>query len=342
MEEKQTPNGKKPKIVMVLLAVFIMAGILGGGGWWYYSTKYVTTDDARIGGTIVTTSAKIPGRITEVLIKEGDQVTYGQIVARIETREIIAQKQQAEAALATAKARYEEITAGARPQEIDQARSAFDQAKASLDNAARNDERMEKLYRDGAISSSQRDSADTAYVIARETYKSSGEKLDLVLAGSRDEAVRAAAAQVRQAEAALEAAQATLDNATITAPVSGMVALKSVNPGEVVSAGQALFTIADLQDVWVSARIEETKIGKVKPGQQVEYTVDGYPGRTFTGTVYEVGAAANSVFALIPTENSSGNFTKVTQRIPIKISLPKDSDVVFRPGMSVLIKVHIG
>jgi multidrug resistance efflux pump len=342
VEQKQTPNGKKPKVVMLLLAIFLAAGVIAGGGWWYYSTKYVSTDDARIGGTIVTASAKIPGRIVEVLVKEGDSVTYGQLVARIETREIVAQKVQAEAALATAKARYEEITAGARPQEIDQARSALDQAKASLDHAAKNYERMEKLYHDGAISSSQRDSADTTFVIARETYKSAGEKLDLVLAGSRDETVRAAAAQVRQAEATLEAAQATYDNATITAPVSGLVALKSVNPGEVVAAGQALFTIADLQDVWVSARIEETKIGKLKPGQQVEYTVDGYPGRTFTGTVYEIGAAANSVFALIPTENSSGNFTKVTQRIPIKISLPKDSDVVFRPGMSVIIKVHIG
>ncbi len=342
MEQKQTPNGKKPKVVMLLLAIFLAAGVIAGGGWWYYSTKYVSTDDARIGGTIVTASAKIPGRIVEVLVKEGDSVTYGQLVARIETREIVAQKVQAEAALATAKARYEEITAGARPQEIDQARSALDQAKASLDHAAKNYERMEKLYHDGAISSSQRDSADTTFVIARETYKSAGEKLDLVLAGSRDETVRAAAAQVRQAEATLEAAQATYDNATITAPVSGLVALKSVNPGEVVAAGQALFTIADLQDVWVSARIEETKIGKLKPGQQVEYTVDGYPGRTFTGTVYEIDAAANSVFALIPTENSSGNFTKVTQRIPIKISLPKDSDVVFRPGMSVIIKVHIG
>ncbi|WP_312516982.1 HlyD family secretion protein [Anaerospora sp.] len=342
MEQKQTPNGKKPKVVMLLLAIFLAAGVIAGGGWWYYSTKYVSTDDARIGGTIVTASAKIPGRIVEVLVKEGDSVTYGQLVARIETREIVAQKVQAEAALATAKARYEEIIAGARPQEIDQARSALDQAKASLDHAAKNYERMEKLYHDGAISSSQRDSADTTFVIARETYKSAGEKLDLVLAGSRDETVRAAAAQVRQAEATLEAAQATYDNATITAPVSGLVALKSVNPGEVVAAGQALFTIADLQDVWVSARIEETKIGKLKPGQQVEYTVDGYPGRTFTGTVYEIGAAANSVFALIPTENSSGNFTKVTQRIPIKISLPKDSDVVFRPGMSVIIKVHIG
>jgi len=109
----------------------------------------------------------------------------------------------------------------------------------------------------------------------------------------------------------------------------------------VVAAAQPLFTVVDSKDLWVNARIEETKIGKLKNGQTVEYTVDGYPGKTFTGQVYEVGSATNSVFALIPTENSSGNFTKVTQRIPVKISLPQDSGLVFRPGMSVLIKVHV-
>lgn len=338
MEQNQKPRGKK--VIISLLAAFFVAGAIGGGVWWYYFSKFVSTDDARIGGTIVTVSAKIPGRIAEVLVKEGDQVQMGQAVARIETREIMAQKSQAEAALTAAKAKYEETTAGSRVQEIDQARAAMEQARASMDNAAKNYARMEKLYGDHAISASQLDSADTVYVTAKEAYNGAVEKLNLTLAGSREETVRAAAAQVKQAEAALEAALATVDNTTIVSPVTGSVALKTVNPGEVVAAGQQLFTIANLQDVWVSARIEETKIGKIKVGQQVEYTVDGYPGRTFTGTVFEIGSAANSVFALIPTENSSGNFTKVTQRIPVKISLPADSGVVFRPGMSVVIKIH--
>lgn len=338
MEQNQNPQGKK--VVVGLLAAFAIAGAIGAGFWWYHFSKYVSTDDARIGGTIVTVSAKIPGRIAEVLVKEGDRVQAGQTVARIETREIVAQKNQAEAALAAAKAKHEEITAGSRVQEIDQARAAVEQARANMDNMAKNFVRMEKLYRDNAISTSQLDSADAAYVTAKEAYNGAVEKLNLIMAGSREETIRAAAAQVKQAEAALEATLATLDNTAIVAPAAGSVALKTVNPGEVVAAGQQLFTIADLQDVWVSARIEETKIGKIKVGQQVEYTVDGYPGRSFTGTVFEIGAAANSVFALIPTENSSGNFTKVTQRIPVKISLPADSGFVFRPGMSVIIKIH--
>ena len=120
-----------------------------------------------------------------------------------------------------------------------------------------------------------------------------------------------------------------------------MVALKSVNPGEVVAVGQPLFTVTDLEDVWVSARIEEDKIGKIKTNNVVEYTIDGYPGKKFTGKVYEMGTAASSVFALVPTENTSGNFTKVTQRIPVKISLPRETGLIFRPGMSAVIKIHI-
>jgi membrane fusion protein (multidrug efflux system) len=98
--------------------------------------------------------------------------------------------------------------------------------------------------------------------------------------------------------------------------------------------------VVDTQDLWVNARIEETKIGKLRVGQTVEYTVDGYPGRTLTGKLYEIGSATGAVFALIPTENSSGNFTKITQRIPVKISLPEGSGLVFRPGMSVIVKIH--
>ncbi|WP_425059303.1 Colistin resistance protein EmrA [Sporomusa carbonis] len=344
MQEKvdTKANGKPKKLIIGLLIAFLSAGAVGGGWWWYENTRYVSTDDARVGGTIVSVSPKIAGRITELLVKEGDRVKAGQIVAKIDPRDILAQKAQAEAALAAAKAHYEELTAGSRPQEIEQARSQAQQARANLDNAQKNYERVQKLYQEGAVSASQLDNADTAYQVAREALSAAMEKANLVEAGSREESIRAAAAQVKQAEAALEAANVMLDNTTVVSPVDGTVAVKSANAGEVVSAGQSIVTIADLNDVWVSARVEETKIGKIKVGQEVEYTVDGYGDHKFTGTVYEIGSATNSVFALIPTENSSGNFTKVTQRIPIKITVPQDSGFVFRPGMSVYIKIHVG
>lgn len=342
MEDNQTKNttGSNKK-AFCLLGIFLLLGICGGGWWWYQSTKYVSTDDARISGTIVSVSAKIPGKVTEVLVKEGELVKAGQVVARIDGREVLAQKQQGQAALIAAQAHYEEVVAGSRPQEVGQARANADQAQATLANADKNYFRMQKLYNDGAISAAQLDNARTAYEVAQQAVVSAGEKLDLTVSGSREETVKAAAAQVKQAEAALEVVTVLEEYATVLAPANGTVVLKSINPGEVVAAGQPLFSVADLQDVWVNARIEETKIGQLRLGQTVEYTIDGYPSKIFLGKIYEIGSAASSVFALIPTENASGNFTKVTQRIPVKVSLPENSGVVFRPGMSVIVKIHL-
>jgi len=348
-------KGGKSKFIVGLLIIFLLIGVSGGGYWWYLTTKYVSTDDARISGTIVTVSSKNSGKITEVLVKEGDQVQIGQVVARIDARESLAGQAQAQATLAAAKANYEALVAGSRPQEIDQARSTVDQnratvaqAQASLENAAHNYERMLSLYKNGAISSSQMDSAETAYTVAKDAVRAAQEgvnvasqKLDLSVVGNREEVIRAAAAQVQLAEAALNAATVAVDYANIISPVMGVVAQKSVNPGEVVSATQPLFSVVDLNDVWLSTRIEETKLGKVKVGQKVTYTVDGYPGQNFEGSIYEISTAANSIFALIPTENASGNFTKVTQRVGAKITLPKEGDLVFRPGMSAVIKIHL-
>ncbi|HWR41013.1 MAG TPA: HlyD family secretion protein [Patescibacteria group bacterium] len=355
-KDSNTGNGeKKSQMLRIMLALLLLVGLGGGGWWWYQSLRYVSTDDARVSGTIVSVSAKIAGRVTEVLVKEGDAVQVGQVLLRIDPRDAAAQKSQAQATLALAVAKYQEALNGSRPQEIDQSRAKLEQAQAdvekaeaSLENARKNFERLSQLHSQGAISNSQRDDAETLYLVALKAAKSArdaaaaiNQELGLKVAGSREEVIQAAEAQVKQAQAALELATLTEEYTTVKAPGSGVVALKSVNPGEVVTAGQSLFTVIDLQDVWVSARIEEDKIGKINIGDMVEYTIDGYPGRKLSGKVYEMGSAASSVFALVPTENTSGNFTKVTQRIPIKISLPQDSGLIFRPGMSAVIKIHL-
>lgn len=350
-------NNKKKKTIIMGVAILFLVGGLAGGGWWLYqSRKYISTDDARVDGTIVSVSAKIPGKITEVLVKEGDEIRSGQVIARIDARDVLAQRAQAEASLAIAKAKYDAAVAGSRPQEISQSRAALEQSKAEIDqaqanmeNAEKNYERMNRLFQDGAISAAQKDDARTAYVVAKKMWQAmqeaangANQKLDLVAAGSREEEIRAAAAQVQQAEAALEGTTLTNEYTTIIAPIGGIVALKNVNPGEVVAAGQPLFSIINDKDVWLNARIEETKIGKIKLGQTVDYAIDGYPDHTFNGTVFEIGGATNSTFALIPAENASGNFTKVTQRIPIRITLPEKMEgIVFRPGMQAIVDIHI-
>ena len=353
MSETKT---KKTKTIIGVAVAFVFIGIAGGGWWWYHSAQLVSTDDARITGTIVSVSPKIPGRISQVLVKEGEQVKAGQIIAKIDARDATVQRKQAEAALSVAKANYDQAIAGSRPQEIQQAsagvgqaQAGVEQARASLNNAGKNYDRMVQLYADGAVSAALRDSAEAAYLVAKEGMNATeqatngaSQKLDLTVAGSREEAIRAASGLVKQAEATLEAIDLANEYTNIASPVEGIVALKSVNPGEVVAAGQTLFSIVDNKDVWVSARIEETKIGKIRIGQKVDYTIDGYPGHLFSGAVYDVGMATGSTFALIPTENASGNFTKVTQRVPIKISLPENVDgAVFRPGMQATVDIHL-
>jgi membrane fusion protein (multidrug efflux system) len=167
---------------------------------------------------------------------------------------------------------------------------------------------------------------------------SATEQHSLSAEGSRQEDIQMAQAQVQQTQAALKNMEIQLADATIKAPVSGVVALKSVEDGEIVSFGQQLFSISNLSDVWISANIEETYISRIKVGQLVGFTIDAYPDKKFLGKVIEVGPASGSQFALLPTENASANFTKVTQRLPIKIKA-EESDYVLKPGMSAIINI---
>lgn len=321
-----------------IVGVLVLVLAIGGSWWWFRASRYVSTDDARIKGTIVAVSAKVNGRIEKVLVQEGEVVQPGQVIVQLEKQEFEAQVEQAQANLAIAKARLAELTAGNRPQEVAQSNALVLQARANMENARRNSDRDELLAASGAISQQQRDASRTAYEIAAAQMESAREQHSMSSEGFRKEAVMMAAAQVKQAEAALKNAEIQLADTEVKAPVSGTVALKSVENGEVVAFGQQVFSISNLSDVWVGANIEETQIGRIKIGQLVEFTIDAYADHYFHGHVSEVGPAAGSQFALLPTENSSANFTKVTQRLPIKIKVD-DSDVVLKPGMSAIITI---
>lgn len=336
---KGTPAISNRHMVMIigLLAAILIAG---GIWWWLRAARVVSTDDARVKGTIVAVSSKVSGRVDKVLVSEGDNVTPGQVIAVLEQQEFEVQAEQAQANLAVAEAKLAAAVAGNRPQEIAQANASVLQTKANLENAKKNSERDEVLYQQGAISVQQRDSSKTSLDIAGAQYIAATEQYSLSREGSRQEDILIARALVQQAKAALKNAEIQLADTTIKAPVSGVVALKSVEGGEIISFGQQLFSISSLSDVWIGANIEETYIGRLKVGQLAEFTVDAYPGKTFAGHVVEIGPAAGSQFALLPTENSSANFTKVTQRLPIKIQAEK-TDFVLKPGMSAVITVMV-
>lgn len=324
----------------LLTGVLLVGVVVGGGWWWWRSQAVVATDDARVKGTIVHLSAKVAGRVDKVLVKEGDKVEAGQTIAVLEQKELTVQLEQAQAALAAAQAKLAAAKAGNRPQEISQSGAGMAQAAASRDNARKNYERVAALYHKGGVAAQQLDSAKTALDVAEAQYEAAQEGYSLTNEGTRAEDINMLQAQVQEAAAAVKTIQLQLDNTNIKAPTNGIVALKSTEVGEVVTVGQPLFSIADLDDVWIAANIEETHIGKIAVGQDVLFTVDAYPGRKFTGTVVEIGAATGSQFALLPNENTTGNFTKVTQRLPVKIQAAAVDDGVLKPGMSTIVEIY--
>lgn len=330
----------KKKLIAIIGLVSIL--IIGGGLWWWiHYSGTVSTDDARVKGTMVTVSARVSARVAELFVDEGDQVQAGQVIAKLDTKELEAQVAQAKANLAAAQAKLAGIQAGNRPQQIAQATATVDSAGANLDNAQKVYERTKTLYFQGAVAAQQLDSALAALNVAQAQYEAASQSASLVAEGSRPEDIQAAAAQVAQAEAVLKNAELQLDNATIVAPLAGVIAMRSVNAGESVAVGQPLFDVVNNKDIWVAANIDETYIGKVHAGQAVSFTIDAFPGKTFQGQVREVGAATGSQFSLLPNENTSGNYTKLTQKLPIKVNIMETGNMDLKPGMSAVISVNV-
>lgn len=335
-------TGKLSKRTMgIVIGILVVAAVAGGVWWWIRSGKIVSTDDARVKGTIVNVSPKENGRVEKVLVKEGDIVAAGQVIATLEQREFAAQVEQAKGALAAAQAKLALAMAGNRPQEVAEAGAAVNQTLANLDNARKNYERTETLYQQGAMSAQQRDAAKTALEVAEAQHSASRDSYSVTSEGSRIEDIQMLQAQVKQAQAAVQSAEIQYEDTVVKAPVGGVIAVKSVEEGEVVTTGQPIFSVANLDDVWIAANIEETYIGKVKVGQDVSFSIDAYPGKAFSGKVTEVGPASGSQFTLLPNENTSGNFTKVTQRLPVKIQAADPGQFQLKPGMSAIIDIYV-
>jgi len=336
--EESKQKSKKP---MIIASIIVMAAVIFGYYYWQMSLMYVKTDDSRIDGSIVNVSPKIGGKIKELKVKEGDVVKAGQVIAVLDSQELQDQVLQSEAEVLSSVAKLQELQNGNRPQQIKAAEAQAEVAAVNMKNAQKDYQRYGELFTQGAVASQTLDTARAAYQAAAAQYKAAEEQVSLLQAGSRSEDVKAQQAEVSQSQALVNLNKHNLKETIVVSPVEGIVAQKVANPGEVISAGQSIVNLVNIDDLWLNARIEETKIGRLKIGQPVTFTLDAYNGVKFHGQIKEIGAAASSVFSLFSTENASGNFTKVTQRIPIKISLPTDSPYKFRPGMSALIQIKV-
>ena len=349
--EPQKPAGGKRRFVLPIVGVLVLLGAIWAVKQWTYGRSHASTDDAAVDGHLIPVLAKVSGYVEAVSANDNDHVNANSVVVRIDQSEYKTRLAQADADLAAARASAGTSGGGGQAQAVVQQasgqRASLDAqitaAKANETKAKQDLRRMEDLAAKQVVSKMQLDGARaaaeaaSANVVALERQQSA--------AGGT---VAGAEAGVRLANARLLAAQAARDNAAlqlsytnVTAPAAGIVSKKQVEPGQLVQAGQPLYTIVADTGVFITANFKETQLAEIRVGQPVEIEVDAYHGATALGCVESVSAATGSKFALLPPDNATGNFTKVVQRIPVRIKVKQGlgADRPMRPGMSANIHV---
>jgi membrane fusion protein (multidrug efflux system) len=348
--EKVKPRANRIPLLILGLVVLILA--VWGGRRYLYSRHHVTSDNAQVDGHITAISPRISGFIDQVRFEENQRVKAGDTLVVLDTRDLRVRLDQVEADLRTAQAavgtrgRSGQAVAElqvTRAQEAS-AQAAIAASQASYRKAAADLARYRGLAAQKIISAQQLDEAQAAFDAAAANLEADRKRA--AAAGSEvsasGAAVRGADARLAAAEAARENARLQLSYAYVTAPTDGIVAKRSAEPGALVQVGQNLMSLVPEHDVWVTANLKETQLAKVRVGDSVEFTVDAYPGRHFVGKVESLSPATGARFALLPPDNATGNFTKVVQRVPVRIAVDQSADPAhpLRPGMSVEVDIE--
>ena len=277
--------------------------------WFTYYRPFVGTNDAIIDGFKVTVSSDISARLTKLYVDEGDFVKAGDLIADMD--DTISQSQRVEA-----EAKIVSLRASVMLEEFH-----FEKVRNDFERAV-------KGFQEGVTSAQQLDHAQKNFAIAKS-------KLEMTKA------------DLEHAITQLGVIETILTHTKVYAHIDGKIVKRWVYEGDVMAAGQAMFSLYDLKDVWVLANLEETKMENVKIGDEVEIHVDAYPDKKFQGKIFVIKGAAASEFSLIPQDNATGNYTKVAQRVPLKITIegskgPQEDDCLYLfPGMSAEVKIKV-
>ncbi len=331
-----TQESNKGKIRVFLPVAIVVLLILAAAWFWYRDySSYYATDDAHVDADNISVSSKMLGRITAIYADEGDIVLKGRLLAVLDSSDLVAQKNQALAvksqalvSRSQAVAKYNSDLKSLRVMEI------------SLERASEDLERAKKQAMGQVITGEQMDHTSKAYEAAKAQLEAS--KAMLVVSQSQINLAEAAAGT---SEAQIKVIDSQLKNTKLFSPADGVIARRWLLPGDVIQPGQSVLTVTDNSKLWVVAFLEETKISEIYNGQKAKFTLDAFPHIKFSGKVFNTGNTTASVFSLIPANNASGNFTKVTQRIPVKISIDgtEDGQAVssFRilSGMSAVVRI---
>jgi membrane fusion protein (multidrug efflux system) len=366
---REHPNAKW------IVAAVVVVLLIGGAYIWHYYSVRESTDDAQIDGHINPISPRVTGTVMNVLHDDNEVVQAGTLLVELDPKDYEVAVDRARADLANAQAnataanvgvpltqttsssQLDAADAGVKTAErdIETAKAKLNDAQANFAKTSADLKRMEMLIAKDEISHQQYD----ASVAANNSAKANVDAATAAIASAESRAAQAqaqaeasrtipeqmkvtraragaASADVQKAISALAQAELNLKYTKIIAPVTGVLSKRSVEPGQTVQAGQPLFSIVNLEDIWTTANFKETQLRNMQVGQKAKIKVDAY-GKEFEGTVESIGGATGARFSLLPPENATGNYVKVVQRIPVRIRFDKGQDPnhQLRPGMSV-------
>ena len=328
----------------VLLGLGIAAGVavaVWGAHWWTVGRFIESTDDAYVGADITAISPKVSGYITQVAVTDNQIVHAGDLLAKIDDRDYRAALQKAEGAVAAQQALLANLDANEHLQRavIDQAHAGIDAAQAESVRARDDQARYRDLSSRAAVSVESAQRADAVFKTARAdtekaqaAFAAAQRQLDVITTQKQQ-----ARAALMQAEAERQLAQLNLGYTTLRAPVDGSIGNRRVRLGAFVEAGSPLLAVVPSHGLWIDANFKEDQLAHMKPGQPVTIRADVLPGREFHGRLGSLAPATGAQFSVLPPENATGNFTKIVQRVPVRVLLDERDATLgeLRPGLSV-------
>jgi len=331
---KEESTNKRLKVYIPLTIIIIIVFV---GAWFWYRdySMYITSDDAHVDADNVSVGSKMMGRIASIYANEGDQIKQGTLLADLDSTDLLAQRNQSFAVKAQAQANFSQSEV-----KYNSDQKSIKVLEINLEKASDDMTRAKAQSEGGVITTEQFDHIKKSYETASAQLDAA--KAQLQVSKSM---ISTASASVETANAQIKVLDAQLMNTKLHAPANGVVAKRWLLPGDVVMPSQSVFTITLSKNLWIITYLEETNISEIHTGQAVRFTLDAFPDIRFRGKVFLIGSSTASVFSLIPANNASGNFTKVTQRIPVRISIESTennkeiSSLNILSGMSAVVKI---
>jgi membrane fusion protein, multidrug efflux system len=335
----------KKRLPLIVGGIAAIAVAIGGVVWWQGKQRWEATENAFVQADTTEVSPQIDGYVVEVLVRDNQRVEAGQILIRLDDADARANLAQAEANLAALQAGVQNVDARAEQEQavIASRAAAVSQAQAQADLARQQVNRYGRLAEQGWVSQQRIETEQAGVRTAQASVAEAQAALVAeqraagVLGSTRTQSV----ASVDQARATVERARIALDRTIIRAPVAGVIGARGVRVGQYVRPGGQILSIVPLGDTYVVANFKETQLDRLRLGQSVEISADAFPGQHLVGHIDSFAPATGSEFALIPIENATGNFTKITQRVPVRIRVDRSVGAALRPGLSVEVKVDL-